>query len=176
MQVVCPMCSISFPSSSGNIQTCPACMHSFELKQEQRLPSAMSLEVQGPLGEALGRFDLYELRQMIYAGQLTGKEVVRSEGTDWQPIYEVSELLQMFELVGIDLVAIQLSSQRVQGWRKDVSATEKKRQPKKKPGSKEPLQQRIEAVNSEGLDPKKILALGALMLVFLWILWGVFSG
>ena len=151
-------------------------MHSFELEQEQKLPSAMSLEVQGPLGEALGRFDLYELRQKIYAGQLTGKEVVRSEGMDWQPIYEVSELLQMFELVGIDLVAIRLSSQRVQGWRKDVSATEKNRQIKKKPGSNETFQQRKEAGNSEGLDLKKVSALGAVMLLVFWIVWGFVSG
>ena len=136
----------------------------------------MSLEVQGALGEALGRFDLYELRQKIYAGQLTGKEVVRSEGMDWQPIYEVSELLEMFELVGIDLVAIRLASQRVQGWRKDVSATEKERQPKKKRGSKEPPQQRIEAGKSEDMDLKKVLAVGGVLLVILWILWGVFSG
>ena len=131
----------------------------------------MSLEVQGPLGEALGRFDLYELRQQIYAGQLTGKEIVRSEGEDWQPIYELSELLQMFELMGIDLVAIRLSSQRVQGWRKDASATEsKKREIKKKPSLSAASSQRNESEESEGVDTKKIAALAAVVLVVLWLL------
>ena len=148
-------------------------MHSFELEKKERIPGAMSLEVQGPLGEALGRFDLYELRQQIYAGQLTGKEIVRSEGEDWRPIYEISELLQMFELMGIDLVAIRLSSQRVQGWRKDASATEsKKRKIKKKPSVSAASSQQNEPEEGDGIDAKKIAALGAGVLVVLWLLFG----
>ena len=148
-------------------------MHSFELEKKERIPAALSLEVQGPLGEAMGRFDLYELRQQIYAGQLTGKEIVRSEGEDWKPIYEFSELLQMFELTGIDLVAIRLSSQRVQGWRKDVSANEgKKRDLKKKPSLSAASSQSNQPQKSEGVDPKKMAAMGAVVLVVLWLLWG----
>ena len=174
MQVTCPMCSISFPSASGNTQTCPACMHAFELERKDKIPGALSLEVQGPLGEALGRFDLYELRQMIYAGQMTGKEVVREDGGDWEPVYERIELLQIFELMGIDLVAIRLSSQRVQGWRKDSSADEeKKRTSTKKKASLQSPEQNTEKSESEGLDSKKVAAYVAVALILCWVLFSL---
>jgi len=149
-------------------------MHAFELERKDKIPGAMSLEVQGPLGEALGRFDLYELRQMIYAGQMTGKEVVREEGSDWEPVYERVELLQIFELMGIDLVAIRLSSQRVQGWRKDSSADEKKKRttPKKKASPQSPEQQ-IKKSESEGLDSKKVAAYVAVALILGWALFSL---
>jgi hypothetical protein len=122
MQVTCPDCQSQFPGSSGRTQTCPACMHAFELGGDSRLPGVMTLELQGANGEALGVFDRIQLRQMIYSGTLSGKEYIRQPPSDWQPIYERADLLDLFKLMGVDLVKIQLSTQRIQGWRKDESA------------------------------------------------------
>lgn len=96
-------------------------MNAFEVGSTSAIPGSMSLELQGPSGEAKGVFDRYQLRQMIYAGKLNGKEFIREAPGDWQPIYERTDLLAMFELVGLDLVKIQLSAQKIQGWRKSDS-------------------------------------------------------
>ena len=124
MEVVCPSCNSSFPGIEGSLQTCPACMHSFELYSEtvDRVPDLMKIQLQGPLGEALGTFDLYQLKQQVYQGQLTGREFMRYPGGDWVPVYERPELESLFKLIGLDLVAIRLSSQKVKGWQKDESA------------------------------------------------------
>ncbi len=162
MQVSCPLCQSSFPGSSGNTQTCPACMHSFELEQGNRLPPMMALEVQGPLGEALGCFDVMALKQKIYAGELSGREVIRIPGEDWEPIYERPELTKLFELVGVDLVAIRLSSQRIQGWRKDASAQKAKKAANRKKVQKEQsIQKVVETPEKSGIDPKLWLAIAA---------------
>ena len=114
-------------------------MNAFELGSASTIPGSMNLELQGPSGEAKGVFDRYQLRQMIYAGKINGKEFIREAPGDWQPIYERTDFLAMFELIGLDLVKIQLSSQRIQGWRKGDTvqkpSTEKKLKPDEKQGS-----------------------------------------
>lgn len=124
MEVRCPSCKSTFPGIDEVMQTCPACMHSFELVIETGpvIPHMMKLQLQGPLGEALGTFDVYQLKQMIYAGSLKGRELLRVPGGEWVPVYDQPELLSVFELVGLDLVAIRLSAQKVRGWQKDQSA------------------------------------------------------
>lgn len=130
MQVTCPNCQSVFPAGSGNTQTCPACMHSFDSSPDDGPPELMKLEIQGASGEALGSFDLYALREMIYAGKVSGKELIRSPGEGWEPIYERPELSSIFELVGVDVVAIRLASQKIQGWRKSDSAQQAARKRK----------------------------------------------
>ena len=124
MEVVCPECSSSFPGLDGAMQTCPACMHSFEIEldTQDRIPDRMKIQLQGPLGEALGTYDIYQLKQRVYQGDLTGKEFMRYPGGDWRPVYEDSELESIFQLIGLDLVAIRLASQKVKGWQRDESA------------------------------------------------------
>jgi hypothetical protein len=175
MQVNCPACESSFPGSSGITQVCPACMHSFELGASSGVPSLMNLELQGAHGEAMGQFDFYQIRQMIYGGEVKGKEFIREPGGEWGPVYDRADLHGIFELVGIDLVKIRLSSQRIQGWRKDESAQESpKSSPRVRPQSTRQIRRDFSGKQSEGVDPKVWKALGLGLLVFVILMWKLF--
>ena len=175
MQVTCPACQSSFPGSSGLTQTCPACMHSFEFGGESGLPGIMALELQGANGESLGNFDRMQLRQMIYAGELTGKEYVREPPNDWQPIHERNDLLDMFEMMGVDLVKIQLSAQRIQGWRKDDSVKQPAGKHSKKSNIEAGAMRAFEAPKkASGIDSQVWKVLGLALLVFIILMWKVF--
>lgn len=136
MEVLCPECSSRFPGLDGVMQTCPACMHSFELEleTEDRVPDLMKIQLQGPLGEALGLYDIYQLKQQVYEGALSGREFIRYPGGDWKPVYEQGELESLFQLTGVDLVAIRLSAQKVKGWQRDESAVKAESQKKARSG------------------------------------------
>jgi hypothetical protein len=149
MQVTCPACQSTFPGSSDQTQTCPACMNAFEVGSASKVPGSMKLELQGPSGEAKGFFDRYQLRQMIYAGKINGKEFIRESPGDWQPIYERADLLAMFGLVGLDLVKIQLSSQRIQGWRKSDSAQKSSTEKQLKPDASQGLSRAFQVPKKE---------------------------
>jgi hypothetical protein len=142
-------------------------MNAFEVGSASKIPGSMNLELQGPSGEAKGVFDRYQLRQMIYAGKINGKEFIREAPGDWQPIYERSDLLAMFGLIGLDLVKIQLSSQRIQGWRKSdtaqSSSTEEPLKPNENQGLSRAFQVPKEEESRTGRS-KKMLVVGALVL------------
>jgi len=174
MQVTCPACQSTFPGSSGRTQTCPACMHAFEVGGESHLPGVMTLELQGANGEALGFFDRMQLRQMIYAGTLTGKEYIRESPNDWQPIHERNDLLDMFELMGVDLVKIQLSTQKIQGWRKDESVQQHAGKRNKNPNLEAGAMRTLEIPKKDsGIDSQvwKIMALA--LLIFGSLMWKI---
>ena len=172
MQVTCPNCQSTFPAGSGNTQTCPACMHSFDSSPEDGPPELMKLEIQGASGEALGSFDLYALRQMIYAGEVSGKELIRSPGEGWEPIYERPELISMFELVGVDVVSIRLASQKIQGWRKSDSA-EKAAREKKAASQTRTRELELPSMNKAKplVDAKMLKLVGLGGLLFFLLLW-----
>lgn len=154
MEIVCPECSSTFPGIEGVLQTCPACMHSFELepKTGDRIPDLMKIQLQGPLGEALGTHDIYQLKQQVYQGALTGREFMRFPGGEWVPVYEHPDLESLFELIGLDMVAIRLSSQKVKGWQKDDSAKKVAAQKKAKSG--------IQAVHGSEVRSREFQNLG----------------
>lgn len=155
MEIVCPECNSTFPGTEGVLQTCPACMHSFELELETRIrvPDLMKIQLQGPLGEALGTYDIYQLKQQVYQGALTGREFMRYPGGEWVPVYEHAELESLFELIGLDMVAIRLSSQKVKGWQKDDSARKAAAEKKARSG--------IKAVHGAGDRSREFQSLGS---------------
>ena len=155
MEIVCPECNSTFPGTEGVLQTCPACMHSFELELETRIrvPDLMKIQLQGPLGEALGTYDIYQLKQQVYQGALTGKEFMRYPGGEWVPVYEHGDLESLFDLIGLDMVALRLSSQKVKGWQKDDSAV--------KAVAEKKARTSIQAVHGAGNRSREFQSLGS---------------
>jgi hypothetical protein len=126
MDINCPECGACFTTKNKGSNTCPACMFSFSTDKENSLPRLMEIEVQGENGESLGVMDIYMLKELIYSGGLKGREIIRPINGDWMPIGELSTLREIFMMMGIDLVAVKVQSQKIKGWQ-----TQDKPKPKK---------------------------------------------
>jgi hypothetical protein len=132
----CPACSTSFQAGADEHEVvCPACMNAFPLHAQVAttggLPPYMTLEVKGANGEPMGLMDRHQIRQHIYTGRLKGREEVRGpEG--WVPITSRIEFAEVFRLVGVDLDALRISQQQIQGWRKTESAKRNEQRQKRK--------------------------------------------
>jgi len=112
----------------------------------------MEIEVQGQDSKNIGTMDIYKIKELIYAGRINGKEMVRPLNGDWIPIGDLKELSQMFRMKGIDLVSVKVQAQRVKGWK-----TQKNPKPKKRSKAKRPAEI-VETTNSIKEDPpKKVL-------------------
>jgi len=151
-------------------------MHPFDSGDNSAAPSLMRLEIQGATGEAVGTYDLYRVREMIYSGRLKGREYVREPGSDWEPLYERPDLQEIFDLVGVDLVKIRLATQRIQGWRRDDSANEKssfRKSKKRRSQEIKPIQILREDTKSKGIDSGVWKMMALAILVFVILMWKV---
>ena len=152
MDINCPECGASFSADETAKNTCPACMFSFSTDRETSLPHLMEIEVQGQNGENIGVMDIYKIRELIYAGRLKGKELVRPLSGDWIPIGDLLSLKQIFKLKGIDIVSVKVQAQKIKGWK-----TEAKPKPKKRRRGEKPVQVIAPRESTKVNKPKKIL-------------------
>lgn len=110
------------------------------------LEGGIAFELQRTEGdETIGPLDRARIREMLYAGELTGRERVRLPGSDggWSLLTERAEFAEVLELLEIQ----SPRSQRIQGWQsqaKPASAPQPAPAPPTPPparpvGSKRPI-------------------------------------
>lgn len=114
----CPRCETKIRQRPVTEQFCPSCGH----RWPRPLPLPIALEVQRAEGdEPIGIFDRTRLREMIYVGELSGRERVRVPGTlGWRPITEQDAFSDLFTMLNI---STQPSNSRIRGWKAPQGAT-----------------------------------------------------
>lgn len=116
MELTCPKCGASVQPLPVLSVRCRACGH----RWQRVLEGGITFELQRVEGEApVGPYSRTRIREMLYAGSLTGRERVRAPGSDggWSPLTECVEFSEVLELLDIQTHR----QRRIQGWQSQTS-------------------------------------------------------
>lgn len=111
MELTCPNCSAPVKLRPVLNMRCRACGH----RWKRVLDGGIIFDLQHAEGEAVvGPLSRARIRELLYAGSLTGRERVRAPGSDggWSPLTECEEFSEVLELLDIQTQR----ERRIQGW------------------------------------------------------------
>ncbi|MFT5686098.1 MAG: hypothetical protein ACI8RZ_007053 [Myxococcota bacterium] len=124
MKLSCPKCSAPARPRPVLKLRCRKCGH----RWSRVLAGGIAFELQRTEGdEVIGPIDRSRIREMLYAGELTGRERVRLPGSDggWRPVAACEELSEVLELLEIQAPR----DHRIQGWQSQSQPQSPKPQP-----------------------------------------------
>ena len=122
MNMSCPSCSAPMRPRPVLDMRCRKCGH----RWRRVLQGGIAFELQRTEGdEPIGPLERGRIREMLYAGALTGRERVRLPGSDggWTPLTERDEFAEILTLLDIQAPR----SRRIQGWQSQGTRPEEKK-------------------------------------------------
>lgn len=124
MKLSCPKCSAPVRMRPVLKMRCRKCGH----RWSRVLSGGIAFELQRTEGdEVIGPLGRSRIREMLYAGELTGRERVRLPGSEggWRPLAACEELSEVLTMLEIQVPR----DHRIQGWQSQPHQEAQKPQP-----------------------------------------------
>ena len=116
MKLSCPECSAPVRKRPVLKMRCRKCGH----RWSRVLEGSIAFELQRTEGDqVIGPLVRSRIREMLYSGELTGRERVRLPGSDggWKPLAACEELSEILVMLDIQIPR----DHRIQGWQSQPS-------------------------------------------------------